>query len=131
MDIFSERPSRIFSSVALASLIAGLPLSLIISIFAATMASAPVTLELIKELLESAFFGVFFVFLCGIVLIAPLLLLLRWLGLGGPFFVYAPSLALGVSFFSNGFQAGAAVTVLALASSFVFCRFAYAPPDDR
>jgi hypothetical protein len=81
-------------------------------------------IELVENIALGAMVGSFYVFVCGII-IAPLLAVLRRFGYGGPFFVYAASIATVLPFFSNGFLPGLAVLVMASAASYAFCRFAY------
>jgi len=79
----------------------------------------------VKNIALGAVVAPVFIFVFGLVVIAPLLTLLRHLGYGGPFFVYAISIGLAVPFLSNGVLSGLAAISMALAASYVFCRFAY------
>lgn len=126
MDTFSARPEKIIGNVALASLLAGLPLGLLISAVAAIRYQAQYAgIEIVKNIALGAVVAPVFIFVFGLVVIAPLLTLLRHLGYGGPFFVYAISIGLAVPFLSNGVLSGLAAISMALAASYVFCRFAY------
>jgi len=126
METFSARPANIIGNVALASLLAGAPLGLLISAVAAMLLRQQYFgFELFKNIALGALAGPFYVFVCGIVFIAPPLFLLRRLGYGGPFFVYAISIAIGLPFLSNGLMAGLSVLALAAAASYAFCRLAY------
>jgi len=132
MDTFSARPERIIGNVALASLLAGIPLGLLISSIAAFLHPSHLSaMELVKGIALGAVVGPVYIFLCGLFVIAPALALLRHFGFGGPFFVYAISIALAVPFFANGLLPGLAVVALALSASYAFCRFAYSGEDDR
>lgn len=127
MDTFSARPERIIGNVALASLAAGIPLGLLISaIEAFRHPSGPFGVALVESIALGALVAPVCIFLCGLIVITPALALLRRFDLGGPFFVYAISIALAVPFFANGLLPGLAALVLALAASYVFCRSAYA-----
>ena len=126
MDTFSARPEKIIGNVALASLLAGLPLGLLISAVAAIRYQAQYAgIEIVKNIALGAVVAPVFIFVFGLVVIAPLLTLLRHFGYGGPFFVYAISIGLAVPFLSNGVLSGLAAISMALAASYVFCRFAY------
>jgi hypothetical protein len=126
MDTFSARPENIIGNVALASLLAGMPLGLLLSAVAAIFYQDQYSgIEIVKNIALGAIVGPVYVFVCGLVIVAPLLALLRLLGYGGPFFVYAISIAIGVPFLSNGVLSGLAVISMAVAASYVFCRFAY------
>jgi len=126
MDAFSARPEKIIGNVALASLLAGLPMGLFISAIAAIFYHQQYSgFELFKNIALGAFAAPFYIFVCGVVVVAPLLALLRLFGCGGPFFVYAIGVSMGLPFLSNGIMSGLAVIAIALAASFAFCRFAY------
>lgn len=127
MDTFSARPERIIGNVALASLAAGIPLGLLISaIEAFRHPSGPFGVALVESIALGALVAPVCIFLCGLIVIMPALALLRRFDLGGPFFVYAISIALAVPFFANGPLPGLATLALALGASYAFCRSAYA-----
>lgn len=58
-------------------------------------------------------------------LLAPTLSVLRHLGHGGPFFVYAISAIASLLAMAEGLRFGLAVAVFSLSASIVFCRRAY------
>ena len=123
---WTTTPWTLIGNVALASLLAGLPLGLLISAVAAIRYQAQYAgIEIVKNIALGAVVAPVFIFVFGLVVIAPLLTLLRHLGYGGPFFVYAISIGLAVPFLSNGVLSGLAAISMALAASYVFCRFAY------
>lgn len=127
MNTFSARPEKITGNVALASLIAGIPLGLLISAIGAFRhASGLFGVALVESIALGALIAPVGLFLCGLIVITPVLTLLRRFGFGGPFFVYAISITLAVPFFANGLLPGLAALALALTASYAFCRSAYA-----
>src|SRR6185369_6921813 len=98
MTIFTARPQRILGNVALASLIAGAPIGILMTIVAGVFIQHTnhSVLEWIKELGNGLLLGPFFIFIAGLILIVPALSVLRYFGYGGPFFVYAIGMMFGL-----------------------------------
>ncbi|WP_386066085.1 hypothetical protein ACFJIW_16265 [Tahibacter sp. UC22_41] len=123
MDILTARPERLLGNVALASLMAGLPVGLIFAI--AGLATQP----LLSSATWSAGFGSLLlapvlVFIAGLILL-PVLYALRKVGYAGPLSVYVLSTLFSLVLMSNDMRAGLLGLVLSLPASFVFCRYAY------
>lgn len=56
--------------------------------------------------------------------------LLRYLGCGGPFFVYAMSVTVALQLFRDGWRTGWVALALGMAAGYLFCRFAYLDDMD-
>ncbi|MDQ3039807.1 MAG: hypothetical protein M3R16_08430 [Pseudomonadota bacterium] len=131
MELFTARPQRIVGTIALASLVAGVPIGLGASILGMVMYSTDHSaMEVVKSLAQALLVGPFLVFICGLIFIAPALSALRYFGYGGPFFVYAISMAIGLVFLKENLLSGLMVIVMGLAASFIFCRYAYLDDID-
>jgi len=131
MTIFTNHPQKILGNVAVASLVAGAPIGMLATIVAGVLLHPKnhSVLEWIKDLGAGLLLGPFFVFLAGIILVAPIIALLRRFGYGGPFFVYAIGVLFSLAALRDNFAFGAIVIVFALGASYVFCRGAYSDAD--
>jgi hypothetical protein len=127
MDIFTARPRRILGNVALASLLAGVPAGVVMTVVGGlTSASGTASwLDWAQEIGIGMMLGPFFVFVGGVFLLAPTLSVFRYLGCAGPFFVYAISATASLFAMGEGAQFGVGVAVFSLSASYVFCRWAY------
>lgn len=128
MNIFTARPQKILGNVALASLLPGVPAGAVMTLIAGLFLQTKTAswLDWVQELGIGMLLGPFFVFVGGVLLLAPTLSVLRHLGNGGPFFVYAISAVASLLAMGEGLRFGLAVAVFSLSASFVFCRRAYA-----
>jgi hypothetical protein len=125
MDILTARPEKLFGNVALASVMAGLPIGLVFAI--AGLVTQPLLLPATWTAgLGSVVLAPVFVFIAGMVLL-PVLYALRRAGYAGPFFVYALSTLFSLVLMSSDLRAGLLGFALSLPASFVFCRYAYTP----
>lgn len=133
MDIFTARPNRILGNVALASLLAGVPAGAAMTVIGG-LSSASITaswLEWAEQIGIGMLLGPFFVFVGGIFLMAPTLIVFRFFGCGGPFFVFATSATASLLAMGEGARFGVGVAVFSLSASIVFCRRAYADPKGN
>lgn len=127
MNIFTAPPQNILGNVALASLLAGMPSGAVMSLIAGIFLPSGTGswLDWAQQIAIGMLLGPFFVFLGGLVLLAPTLSVFRCLGYGGPFFVYAISAIASLLAAGEGARFGVAVAVFSLSASYVFCRRAY------
>ncbi|AZZ92360.1 DUF695 domain-containing protein [Hahella sp. KA22] len=126
-QLFTGRPTHMIGSVAIASLAAGGIAGA--ALFGAVGIASPVAFSLgdwFPKLAEGALMGIFILFAMGIFVLTPLLLVLRFFGYAGPFFVYAISLLFSVLFMLDEPVFGVVGLTLSLPAAFIFCRFAYA-----
>jgi len=127
MDIFTAKPERVLGNLALASLVAGAPVGLVLSLLGGFLYAKEETPHAwIAGVAEGLLLGPTLVMIGGLAFIAPLLLALRHFGLGGPFFVYAASVAVSLVALADGFNAGLVCLALSLTASYVFSLHAYA-----
>ncbi|MBB1061370.1 hypothetical protein [Marilutibacter spongiae] len=130
MEGFTARPERIIGNIALASLLAGLPVGLMFSLWAGMQAWARTPLPVwLREVGGGALMCAAVTFLAGLVLVAPSLWLLRRFGLGGPFFVHAVAVLASLAMMADQPRMGLAALALAVPASLVFCRYAYPPTE--
>jgi hypothetical protein len=127
MTIFTGRPQKILGNVAVASLVAGAPIGLIATTLAGIFIQPKnhTVLEWLTELGKGLLLGPFFIFIAGIVLVLPILTVLRRFNYGGPFFVYAISVAFSLAALHDNLAFGAMVMIFSMSASYVFCRGAY------
>ncbi|WP_431689391.1 DUF695 domain-containing protein [Hahella sp. NBU794] len=124
--LYTGRPTHIIGSVAIASLAAGGIGGA--ALFGAVGIASPVVFSLgdwFPKLAEGALMGIFILFGMGIFVLTPLLLILRFFGYAGPFFVYAISLFFCVLFMLDEPILGVVGLTLSLPAAYVFCRYAY------
>lgn len=113
-------------NIAFSSLYAGLPMGIATAVYAFFFDKNIVgLLEISKSMIEIIILLPVLCFVCGILLLAPLLLILRHFGLGDPAFVYGISFFMACSFFGLSMQGGFYVLVVAMICSYVFCRRTY------
>lgn len=124
MDLLTARPEKLFGNVALASLVAGVPVGLV---FAAVGLAThpPADSATWSASLGSVLLAPVLVFLAGLVLL-PILYALRRFGCAGPAVVYALSILFSLALMGGDARAGLVGFALTLPASFVFCRCAYA-----
>ncbi len=131
MELFTRTPERILGNIAVASVLGGVPMGLALATLAAlTLPGNDTMPEFLIHIGKGALLGPILILMCGLCVIAPLMTLLRYLGYGGPFFVYAISLAVALLLFRDGWRAGLVALALGMAASYVFCRFAYLDDMD-
>ena len=132
MSIFTDRPQKILGNIAVTSLVAGVPLGVFSTILAGVVlhSNNRSVVEWAKELGLGLLQGPFFVFIAGLILIAPILTVLRRFDYGGPFFVYAISVIFSLVLLHDNLAFGAMSMVFALFSSYVFCRYAYSGENN-
>lgn len=129
MDIFTAPPERIFGNVALASLVAGIPAGIVLSLLGAIASPGNLSpMEWLSATGEGLLLGPTFTFIGGSIFIVPTLYTLRYIDYAGPFFVYAISVIISLVMMSDGIRAGLATLLLSLPASYVFCRQAYSWP---
>jgi hypothetical protein len=126
MDIFTARPKKIIGNVALASLLAGPPVGVALSVLGGLLQPTEHSmLEWAKSIGSGLLVGPFVIFIGGLVVVAPLLSLLRYFGYGGPMAVYAIATLFGLWAISDDLRFGLVVLVFSLPASYVFCRHSY------
>jgi hypothetical protein len=126
MELFAARPERIIGNIALSSLYVGLPIGAVTGLVSVIQNSSKISmLDMGKGIFGATIFLPVACFICGLILIAPALWILRHFGLGGPAFVYGISFFIGCSFFGLSLQGGFFVLAVAMACSYVFCKWAY------
>ena len=121
--MFTQRPERLIGSAALASLLGGVPLALIFSMWGAIeggMSISPL------HFVGWAFGIAGICFALSFIIAVPSLALLRRLGVGGP----ASALIVGslpgvISLAEGDLRFGVFALVTGLVVSALFCRFAY------
>lgn len=124
MDLLTARPEKLFGNVALASLVAGVPVGLVFA--AVGLATHPLADSATwSASLGSVLLAPVLAFLAGLVLL-PILYALRRFGFAGPAVVYGLSVLFSLTLMGSDVRAGLVAFALALPASFVFCRFAYA-----
>lgn len=131
MEVFTAKPVNIIGNLALSSLYAGLPIGMATAIYALFFDSTIAGFSQIsKGVVETVILLPVMCFICGIILIAPVLSMLRYFGLGGPAFVYGICFLIACSFFELSVQGGLYVMGVAMACSYVFCSRAYSWLDN-
>jgi hypothetical protein len=126
MNLLTARPENIIGNIALSSLYAGLPIGTVTAIASVIYELGSLSfLDLTKRVAGTIIFLPAACFMCGLLLIAPALLLLRHFGFGGPALVYGMSFIVGCSFFELSMQGGFYVLTVAMVCSIVFCKRAY------
>jgi hypothetical protein len=126
MELFTARPKRIIGNIALSSLYVGLPTGLITGLVSVIYNSSDISmLDMAKGIFGATIVLPVACFICALLLIAPALWILRRFDLGGPAFVYGISFFIGSSFFGLSLQGGFYVLAVAMACSYVFCKYAY------
>lgn len=126
MDQFTARPHHIIGNIALASLIAGAPVGAVFAALGGNMQpGAHTPWEWMHGVGSGALQGICFDFVAGILIIAPALAVLRRFGYGGPIFVYAISVVLGLTALADNLRFGLVVLAFAVTASTVFCARAY------
>ncbi|GMV29127.1 MAG: hypothetical protein AMXMBFR59_12520 [Rhodanobacteraceae bacterium] len=124
MEMLTARPDNLLGNVALASLVAGVPVGLVFA--AVGLATHPLgdsgtwSASLGSVLLAPAL-----VLLAGLALL-PVLYALGKVGYAGPAVVYALSILFSLVLTASDVRAGLVGFALSLPASFVFCRLAYA-----
>jgi hypothetical protein len=127
METITARPHRIVGNIALASLIAGVPIGIVLSILGAVLEPAGHSvIEKLEGIGSGALLCAAVVFVVGLIVVAPIVAGLRYLGYAGPFSVYAISAVFGLVCMSGNVRFGLAALVTGLAASHVFNRYAYA-----
>ena len=131
MKIFTAPPQRIVGNIALASLVAGGPLGILLTVIAGLVLQSEdeSMIAWAKELATGLLLGPFFILIAGLVLVAPALSVLRYFGYGGPFFVYLISIVFSLYALNDSLRFGGVVLLFSMAASYVFCRYAY--PDTH
>jgi len=126
MELFAARPERIIGNIALSSLYVGLPVGAITGLVSVMHSSSQISMiDMGKGIFGATVFLPVACFICGLLLIAPVLWILRRFDLGGPAFVYGISFLIGCSFFGLSLKGGFFVLAVAMACSHVFCKWAY------
>lgn len=126
MEMFTARPVNILGNIVHSSFLTGVPVGIATGVYAIFF-DKTITgfFEISKGLIETIVLLPVMCFLCGILLIAPALSILRYFGLGGPAFVYGISFFVSCCFFGLSMQGGFYVLGVAMACSYVFCSRAY------
>lgn len=125
MSIFTSRPERIVGNIALASLVAGIPAGLVLSLLGALQSRNLSAIQWLGGLGSGALLGPALIFIAGFVLIAPVLHGLRSLGYGGPAFVYAMAAIFSLTAMASDLRSGIASLILSIPAAWIFCRHAY------
>ena len=126
MESITARPDRIIGNVAVASLLAGPPIGVAMSVLGCLLdPSEHSALEWIKNIGGGLFIGPFVLAVGGLVVLAPILSILRYFDCGGPPAVYAITLLFSLFAMSSGPLFGLAVLIFSLPASYVFCRYSY------
>ena len=126
MERFTAHPERIIGNVALASLLAGPPIGVLLSILAGLLEPCQHSvLEWAKNIGGGLLIGPFVLLIGGLVVLAPILSVLRYFGYGGPAFVYIINLLFGLFAMSGDPRFGLVVLIFSLPASYVFCKYSY------
>jgi hypothetical protein len=125
MDIFTARPERIIGNVALASLVAGIPVGIVLALLGALQSPDLSAIQWLAGLGSGALLGPVLIFIAGFMLIAPLLHGLRRFGYGGPLFVYAMAAIFSLTVMASDLRSGIVSLVLSIPAAWIFCRHAY------
>ena len=127
MEMITASPQRIVGNIALASVMAGVPIGIVLSILGIVLEPAGHSvIEKLEGIGSGALLCAAVVFVVGLVVVAPIIAGLRHLGCAGPFSVYAISAVFGLVCMSTDVRFGLVALVTGLAVSHVFNRYAYA-----
>lgn len=123
MEMLTARPENMFGNVALASVVAGIPVGLLFAVIG--LATHPIAaLDTWKASLGSVLLAPVFILVAGLIML-PVLYGLRRLGYAGPLVVWALSGLFSIVLMSSDVRAGLLGLMLAMPASYVFCRYAY------
>ncbi|MEO7324596.1 MAG: hypothetical protein ABIW82_07185 [Dokdonella sp.] len=126
MEIFTARPQRIVGNIAVASLIAGVPMGVALAILGIVSEPAGHSLiETLKGICSGALLCPAVLFVVGMIVVAPIVAGLRHVGYAGPFSIYSISLVFGLIAIADDVRFGTIALVVSLVASHVFCRYAY------
>jgi hypothetical protein len=127
---FKSPPHRIVGAIAIASIAGGVIVGLAVSLFQFSDISKSLTiLEIIQNTLESVFILIFISFLAGMVIFAPILIMLKHFHFGGPTSAQAVCVAICLYLLGEELRFMLIAQVTAVICTYIFCKYAY--PVDR
>ncbi|WP_094711514.1 hypothetical protein [Hahella sp. CCB-MM4] len=126
MKSLTARPEKIIGNIALASLLAGPPIGVALSLLGGLLQPSGLSvLDWIEVIVSGLFAGPFILFIAGLVVLAPTLGVLRHFGYGGPTFVYAITTLFSFFSMSSDLRLGLVSLAFSLPASYVFCKYSY------